>query len=74
MSNQRPGKMHSAGASDNGLRDMQLKIFFRTCKEMLEQTDNEDAAFYFEQVEEHISNGGSIYTDDKQSISRILGC
>ena len=73
MSNQRAGKMHRAGASDS-LKDMQLKIFFRTCKEMLEQTDNEDAAFYFEQVEEHITNGGSIFTDDRQSISRILGC
>ena len=53
---------------------MQLRNFFRTCKQLLEDTGNDDASFYFEQVEEHISNGGSIYTDDKQSISRILGC
>ena len=74
MSNQRPGKMHRAGANDNGLRDMQIRNFFRTSNQLLEDTGNEDAAFYFEQVEEHISNGGSIYTDDRQSISRILGC
>ena len=73
MSNQRPGKTYRAAAND-GLRDMQLRNFFRTCKQLLEDTGNDDASFYFERVEEHISNGGSIYTDDKQSISRILGC
>lgn len=73
MSNQRAGKTHRAGANDS-LREMQLRNFFRTCKEMLEQTENEDAAFYFEQVEEHINSGGSVFTDDKQTISRILGC
>ena len=73
MSNQRAGKMHRAGANDS-LKDMHLRTFFRAAAQLLEDTGNEDAAFYFEQVEEHISNGGSIYTDDRQSISRILGC
>jgi len=73
MSNQRAGKMHRAGANDS-LRDMQLRNFFRMAKQMLEETKNEDAAFYFEQIEDHISEGGSILTDDRQKISRILGC
>ena len=73
MSNQRAGKTHRAAAND-GLREMQLRNFFRTGKQLLEDTGNEDAAFYFEQVEEHISNGGSIFTEDKQTVSRILGC
>lgn len=72
MSNQRPGKTHRAGAND-GMRDMQLRNFFRGAKQLLEETGNDDAAFYFEQVEEHISNGGAIFTDDRQTIGRILG-
>ena len=71
MSNQRAGKMHRAGASDS-LKDMQLKIFFRTCKEMLEQTDNEDAAFYFEQCEDWINEGKQIQNGEKD-VARILG-
>ena len=73
MSNQRPGKMHRAGANDNGLRDMQIRNFFRTSKQLLEDTGNEDAAFYFEQVEEHIQKGGNIMSDDYTTVGRILG-
>ena len=73
MSNQRAGKMYRAGANDS-LKDMQLRNFFRAAAGMLEETGNDDAAFFFEQVMEHINNGGNIYTDDRHSISKILGC
>ena len=72
MSNQRAGKMHRAGANDSN-REMILRNFFRTSKQLLTEAGNEDAAFYFEQVEEHIQNGGSIYIDHPQSIGKILG-
>ena len=72
MSNQRAGKTHRASLGD-GMSDMKLRNFFRTSKKLLEANGNEDAAFYFEQVEEHISNGGAIFTDDRQTIGRILG-
>ena len=72
MSNQRAGKTHRASLGD-GLNDMKLRNFFRTSKKLLLANGNEDAAFYFEQVEEHIQGGGSILTDDYTTVGRILG-
>jgi len=72
MSNQRAGKTHRASLGD-GMSDMKLRNFFRTSKKILEANGNEDAAFYFEQVEEHIQGGGSIMSDDYATVGRILG-
>ena len=70
MSNQRRGKTYRAAASD-GMQDMKLRNFFRTAANVLESEP--DAAFYFEQVMEHITKGGSIMTDDPVAVRRILG-
>lgn len=70
MSNQRPGKTHRAGGGDSML-DMQLRNFFQTASGLL--ADQPDAQFYFDQIVEHINNGGSILTDDPRVVSRILG-
>jgi len=71
MSNQRAGKTHKAAAttalSDANARA--LVTFFKSAKEVLTQYEEEDAAFYFEQVEEHLRRGGSL-TDP---IGKILG-
>ena len=70
MSNQRAGKTHRAAASD-GLGEMKLRNFFRTCVRVVEEES--DAQFYFEQLVDHINNGGNISTDDPVAIRRILG-
>lgn len=70
MSNQRAGKTYRAAAND-GTQDMKLRNFFRDCAEILE-TENNDAAFYFEQLVEHINLGKSLPTDRKD-IQRLLG-
>ena len=70
MSNQRAGKTHRAAASD-GLGEMKLRNFFRTCARVVEEES--DAQFYFEQIVDHINNGGSISTDDPVAVRRILG-
>ena len=70
MSNQRAGKTHRAAASD-GLAEMKLRNFFRTCARVVEEES--DAQFYFEQIVDHINNGGNISTDDPVAVRRILG-
>lgn len=71
MSNQRSGKSHAAALGD-GRDAMALKNFFRTAAELLEKNGNEDAAFYFEQVQSYLESGGHI-TPDEREVSRILG-
>ena len=71
MSNQRTGKFKPAAMRDGGLNDMKLRAFFRTAADLVE--DNSDAQFYFEQLVEHINNGGNISTDDPVAVRRILG-
>lgn len=69
MSNQRPGKkQRGIGAGDGAL--MTQMLFFKACKEVLSEYGHEDAAFYFEQVEEHLRNGGSLSSNEA---GRILG-
>lgn len=53
------------------MNDMKLRNFFRTCARVVEEES--DAQFYFEQLVEHINNGGSISTDDPVAVRRILG-
>jgi hypothetical protein len=70
MSNQRAGKTHRAAAND-GMNEMKLRNFFRAAASVME--DSPDTQFYFEQIVEHINNGGNLNTDDPKAISRILG-
>ena len=70
MSNQRNGKWKPAAMSD-GNTDMKLRNFFRTCSKVV--GEDTDAQFYFEQIMEHINNGGSVMTDDPIAVRRILG-
>ena len=49
----------------------ELRAFFRTAADLVE--DNSDAEFYFEQFVDHISNGGSLSSDDSVVVRRILG-
>lgn len=70
MSNQRRGKTHRAALGD-GMEAMKMRNFFRACARALE--DEPDAQFYFQQIVDHINEGGSIMTDDPSSVRRILG-
>ena len=70
MSNQRPGKYHPATLRDGS--GMQTVTFFKVAKNLLEEYGHEDAAFYFEQVEEHLRKGGSL-PQDAHNIGRVLG-
>lgn len=70
MSNQRVGKTYRAAAND-GMQDMKLRNFFRTAAQVCE--DDSDAQFYFEQIVDHMNNGGSVMTDDPTTVRRILG-
>jgi len=67
---QRPGKTHRA-AMPSDMRDMQLRNFFRSCRQILENEDS-DAAFYFEQIEEHMNAGKPLPTGNRE-IARLLG-
>lgn len=71
MSNQRGGKWKKASL-DSGLSQMKLRNFFRDCKELLEENDEEDAAFYFEQIMDEINEGRTL-PGDKRTVSKVLG-
>ena len=43
--------------------------FFQNAAEILKRYEKDDAAFYFEQVEDHLRRGGSL----SDQVSRILG-
>ena len=68
--NQRAGKTYRAAANDS-MQDMKIRNFFRTAAKVVE--DDTDAQFFFEQIVEHMNNGGSIMTDDPVAVRRILG-
>jgi len=69
LSNQRAAKTHKASGMDNGA-DMQIYQFFKQCRMALEESGNEDAAFYFEQCEDWIRSGKSL---NSKSAAHILG-
>ena len=71
MSNQRTGKWKPAAMRDDGLNDMKLRAFFRVAASIVEP--DSEAQFYFEQLVEHISDGGKLTTDDPVAVRRILG-
>ena len=56
--NQRPGKTHSAAATDGrqSVDLMSLIKFAREAKAALNQAEEEDAAHYFEMFEEYLRN------------------
>jgi hypothetical protein len=58
-------------ASSPGMTDMQLLDFFRGCQQSLENEDGE-AAFYFEQIVDHLRTGKPLPTQ-RSEISRMLG-
>ena len=51
---------------------MQTVTFFKNAKKVLEEYGHEDAAFYFEQVEDHLRSGKALPTDEK-SVGSVLG-
>jgi len=71
MSNQRPGKMKPAAMS-SGVKDLNVRNFFRGAREILEDYGHDDAAFYFGQIEE-VLNEGKTLPSTKSEIARMLG-
>ena len=69
MSNQRAGKTHRASGAESGA-DMKTMLFFKACKQVLEEYGHEDAAFYFEQLVTHLRDGGTL---DQNKAGNILG-
>ena len=71
MSNQRPGKFHKTAASSDisDASDRTLYAFFRRAADALKEFGHEDAAFYFEQVEDHLKGGGKL----NDPIGKVLG-
>tara|TARA_Y100001937_G_C6983544_1_gene268836 strand:- start:17 stop:232 length:216 start_codon:yes stop_codon:yes gene_type:complete len=70
MSNQRPGKMQSR--PDQPGSEMSLFKFFKEARVQLEDAGHDDAAFYFEQMQDWISSGKKLPTD-KDTVIRALG-
>ena len=69
MSNQRSGKWKPATLRDgDGMRTV---TFFKYAKNVLEEYGHEDAAFYFEQVEEHLRGGKGLPSSEKE-IGKVL--
>ncbi len=72
--NQRRARTHSASASsqNSDTQARQLHHFFKTARELLQESGQDDAAFYFEQAEEVFTQGASL-PSDRRDISRLLG-
>lgn len=69
MSNQRRGNYKPASANDGS--SMNTVMFFKEAKLALEQAGNEDAAFYFEQVEEWLRSGKGLPSSARE-VSKVL--
>lgn len=67
MSNQRAGKKSKPMGDGNLMKTM---LFFKACKEVLQEYGHDDAAFYFEQLETHMRDGGTL---DQNKAGNILG-
>ena len=71
MSNQRAAQMHQTAAGF-AAADNQYRVivdFFKRARTELAECGYEDAAYYFEQTEQYLVDGGKL-TD---SVTRILG-
>jgi hypothetical protein len=62
----------SKPASMTSMDGMAQVSFFRAAKEELNSVGYEDAAFYFEQVEEWLRSGKNLPTTGKE-VSKVLG-
>lgn len=72
--NQRPGKTYKS-ASSSSMGDAHarnLVTFFSSAKRQLEQAVDEDAAFYFAQIEELLREGKPLPTNDAE-VRKALG-
>tara|TARA_E500000178_G_C16958505_1_gene724865 strand:+ start:571 stop:786 length:216 start_codon:yes stop_codon:yes gene_type:complete len=69
MSNQRPGKV--IRAADPTMKDMTTLKFFKNAQKVLEQSDKEDEAFYFEQMVDWLSSGRPLPTTEEQTIKAL---
>ena len=70
MSNQRRGKWMSSTLRDSS--GMNTVTFFKCAKKVLSDYGQEDAAFYFEQIEEHLREGKSLPLDER-TVGKVLG-
>ena len=70
MSNQRKANYQSK--PDQPSSEMAIFKFFKEARTQLEDAGHEDAAFYFEQMQDWISSGKKLPTD-KETIIRALG-
>ena len=70
MSNQRPGKV--IRAADPTMKDMTTLKFFKNAQKVLEQSDKEDEAFYFEQMVDWLSSGRPLPTTEEQTIKALV--
>ena len=70
MSNQRPGKYSKP--LGGGMNDMLLKNFFKEAAILLNKSDEDEAAFYFEQVQTALEEGDRLSSDPK-AIQKMLG-
>lgn len=68
--NQRKPNMKPASLSQSSVSMSQLR-FFKNCVNELEETGKQEAAFYFEQLVDHIQDGGAL--TENQDVSRVLG-
>lgn len=72
MSNQRTAKTHRAAMPGEGNITLgRLKEFASEAARLLEEAEQDDAAFYFEQLAEHIQRHPEKGLNE--SVSRILG-
>ena len=69
MSNQRTGKNHAAAAKQHTYQEMQVLNFFRMC---VDELVGNDSQFYFEQIKEHLEEGGKLPNNSKD-VQRLFG-
>ena len=70
MSNQRAGRTYRAAANDNS--GMGVDLFFKNAAQALNEAGYEDPAFYFEQIVDHLRDGGGL-PKDKRETEKVLG-
>lgn len=69
---QRPAKTYRAAAGTDGRISLfEVMEFMETAQHVLENAGESDAAFYFEQVHEHLKRNPQ--TGFKEKVTRILG-
>jgi len=69
---QRPAKTHRAAAGTDGRVSLfEVMDFMESAKNALESAGETDAAFYFEQVHEHLRRNPQ--AGFKEKVTRILG-